>query len=80
MPTPGGEGIQPQVTELGQRAANFHNNWLLLMCAVISVFVLALLVWTALCMGISVGLFRVAGEVYERRRENLGLSSQQRPS
>jgi cytochrome c oxidase subunit 2 len=46
MPTPGGEGIQPQVTQLGQRAADFHNHWLLLMCAVISVFVLALLVWT----------------------------------
>jgi cytochrome c oxidase subunit 2 len=46
MPTPGGEGIQPQVTELGQRAQNFHNHWLLLMCGVISVFVLVLLAWT----------------------------------
>ena len=41
-------GIQDQVTELGQQAADFHNNWLLLMCAVISIFVLALLVWTIL--------------------------------
>src|SRR5689334_11953221 len=46
MPTPGGEGIQPQVTELGERAQHFHNDWLLLMCAVISIFVLGLLVWT----------------------------------
>jgi cytochrome c oxidase subunit II len=51
-PTPGigvpdgRKGIQEQVTELGQRAEAFHDNWLLLMCAVISVFVLALLVWT----------------------------------
>jgi cytochrome c oxidase subunit II len=51
-PTPGigvpdgRKGLQDQVTELGQRAADFHDNWLLLMCAVISIFVLALLVWT----------------------------------
>jgi cytochrome c oxidase subunit 2 len=51
-PTPGigvpdgRKGIQDQVTTLGQDLANFHNNWLLLMCAVISIFVLALLAWT----------------------------------
>ena len=51
-PTPGigvpdgRKGVQDQVTELGQEAAGFHDNWLLLMCAVISLFVLALLVWT----------------------------------
>jgi len=41
-------GVQEQVTAIGQRAADFHNNWLLLMCALISVFVLVLLVWTVL--------------------------------
>jgi cytochrome c oxidase subunit 2 len=39
----GGKGIQEQVTEVGRSAANFHNVWLLLLCAVISLFVLALL-------------------------------------
>jgi cytochrome c oxidase subunit 2 len=42
----GRKGIQDQVTELGQKAEAFHDNWLLLMCAVISIFVLGLLVWT----------------------------------
>lgn len=46
MPIPGGDSIQPQVTELGERAQHFHNDWLLLMCGVISAFVLGLLVWT----------------------------------
>ena len=46
VPVPGGKGPQVQVTEIGQRAANFHNGPLLLMCGVISVFVLALLAWT----------------------------------
>ena len=46
MPVPGSKGIQTQVTALGQEAANFHNNWLLLLCVVISLFVLALLAWT----------------------------------
>jgi cytochrome c oxidase subunit 2 len=41
-------GLQDQVTEVGQQAASFHNNWLLLLCVVISLFVLALLVWTIL--------------------------------
>ena len=40
------KGIQTQVTEIGQEAAAFHNNWLLLLCVVISFFVLALLGWT----------------------------------
>jgi cytochrome c oxidase subunit 2 len=49
IPTPGiGEpdgrkGIQLQVTPIGEEAAAFHNNWLLLLCAIISVFVLGLL-------------------------------------
>src|SRR5262245_34686890 len=46
MPVPGSKGIQTQVTALGQQAADFHDNWLLLMCGVISVFVLGLLLWT----------------------------------
>jgi cytochrome c oxidase subunit 2 len=53
-PTPGigipdgRKGIQEQVTALGQEAASFHNNWLLLMCVVISIFVLGLLGYTML--------------------------------
>ena len=46
MPVPGRKGIQTQVTELGERAADFHNGPLLWMCALISIFVLALLLWT----------------------------------
>ena len=51
MPTPGvGEpdgrkGIQMQVTPIGEEAASFHNNWLLPLCAAISVVVLGLLLW-----------------------------------
>lgn len=51
IPTPGvGEpdgrkGIQMQVTPIGEEAASFHNNWLLLLCAIISVFVLGLLLY-----------------------------------
>jgi cytochrome c oxidase subunit 2 len=51
IPTPGiGEpdgrkGVQTQVTPIGEEAAAFHNNWLLLLCAIISVFVLALLLF-----------------------------------
>ncbi|MFL6754330.1 MAG: cytochrome c oxidase subunit II [Sphingomicrobium sp.] len=51
IPTPGvGEpdgrkGIQLQVTPIGEEAAAFHNNWLLVLCAIISVFVLALLLY-----------------------------------
>lgn len=50
-PTPGigypvgGKGIQEQVTPIGQEAAAFHNNWLLLLCALISLFVLGLLAY-----------------------------------
>ena len=53
-PTPGvgvpdgRKGIQMQVTPIGQEASAFHNNWLLPLCAIISVFVLGLLVWTIL--------------------------------
>ncbi len=52
IPTPGvGEpdgrkGIQMQVTPIGEEASAFHNNWLLPLCAIISIIVLALLVWT----------------------------------
>jgi cytochrome c oxidase subunit 2 len=48
-PTPGigvpvgGKGIQEQVTGIGRQAAGFHNNWLLALCAIISLFVLGLL-------------------------------------
>jgi cytochrome c oxidase subunit 2 len=51
VPTPGvGEpdgrkGIQMQVTPIGEEAVNFHNNWLLPLCAIISIFVLALLLY-----------------------------------
>ena len=46
VPVPGGTGIQHQVTEVGQQAADFHDNWLLTLCVIISLFVLALLVYT----------------------------------
>ncbi len=39
-------GVQDQVTEVGQQAASFHNNWLLTLCIGISLFVLGLLVYT----------------------------------
>ena len=39
-------GLQDQFTELGQRAAGFHNGPLLLMCLLISLFVLVLLAYT----------------------------------
>ena len=42
----GRKGLQDQVTEIGHEAATFHDNWLLLLCVVISIFVLGLLVWT----------------------------------
>jgi cytochrome c oxidase subunit 2 len=48
-PTPGigvpdgRKGIQFQVTDIGREAQAFHDNWLLVLCAVISVFVLSLL-------------------------------------
>ena len=46
VPIEGGKGIQEQVTPIGEEAAAFHNNWLLLLCVVISLFVLALLTYT----------------------------------
>ena len=51
IPTPGiGEpdgrkGIQMQVTPIGEEASQFHNNWLLPLCAIISIIVLALLLY-----------------------------------
>ena len=48
-PTPGigvpdgRKGIQDQVTDIGREAQGFHDNWLLLLCAAISLFVLGLL-------------------------------------
>jgi cytochrome c oxidase subunit 2 len=39
-------GLQDQVTVVGEQAASFHNNWLLTLCVIISLFVLALLVYT----------------------------------
>ena len=46
MPKPGGIGIEEQVTLLGRRAAHFHDFWLMWTISLISVFVLALLLWT----------------------------------
>lgn len=46
VPRPGALGLQEQVTDIGREAASFHNNWLLLLCALISLFVLALLAYT----------------------------------
>jgi len=37
-------GLQTQVTPIGEEAAAFHDNWLLLLCAAISALVLVLLV------------------------------------
>ena len=48
MPIKAGTGIQEQVTDVGRFAAGFHNNWLLLLCVVISLFVLGLLGFTML--------------------------------
>jgi cytochrome c oxidase subunit 2 len=39
-------GLQDQFTPVGREAAAFHNNWLLVLCALISLFVLGLLLWT----------------------------------
>ncbi len=41
----GRKGIQEQVTPIGHEAARFHNVILLTVCAVISAFVLGLLLW-----------------------------------
>ncbi|MFC7536009.1 cytochrome c oxidase subunit II [Sphingomonas sp. GCM10030256] len=39
-------GTQDQFTPIGREGAAFHNNWLLLLCALISLFVLGLLAYT----------------------------------
>ncbi len=44
-PVPGGWSTQKQVTEVGQSAADFHNYWLLTVCALICAVVLALLIF-----------------------------------
>ena len=41
----GRKGLTDQVTAVGQQAADFHDNWLLVLCVVISVFVLGLLAY-----------------------------------
>jgi len=46
VPILGRKGIQEQVTPIGEEAASFHNNWLLPLCAIISIIVLGLLLWT----------------------------------
>ncbi|MGZ2412517.1 cytochrome c oxidase subunit II [Sphingomonas sp. F9_3S_D5_B_2] len=46
VPIFGRKGIQEQVTPIGQEASHFHNDWLLPLCAIISVIVLGLLLWT----------------------------------
>lgn len=38
-------GTQDQVTPIGREAAAFHNNWLLILCGLISLFVLLLLLY-----------------------------------
>jgi cytochrome c oxidase subunit 2 len=51
LPTPGigqpdgRKGLQTQVTPIGREAAAFHDDWLLPLCAIISVIVLALLLF-----------------------------------
>jgi cytochrome c oxidase subunit 2 len=44
-PVPGGWSTQPQVTEVGRDAADFHNIWLLGLCALICAVVLILLLY-----------------------------------
>ena len=39
-------GTQDQFTPIGREGAAFHNSWLLLLCALISLFVLGLLAYT----------------------------------
>jgi cytochrome c oxidase subunit 2 len=48
QPIPGAWELQPQVTELGQSAKWFHNVLLVPIITVISLFVLALLIWVAI--------------------------------
>ena len=46
VPIKGGKGIQEQVTPIGREAARFHNVWLMIVITAISLFVLALLLYT----------------------------------
>jgi cytochrome c oxidase subunit 2 len=46
QPTSGAIGIQPQVTTNGEYALWFHNDILMPVITLISIFVLALLIWT----------------------------------
>jgi cytochrome c oxidase subunit 2 len=46
QPVPGGYELQPQVTQVGEEAAWFHNYMLLPVITIISIFVLLLLAWT----------------------------------
>lgn len=45
QPQPGSVGIQPQVTAIGEEALWMHNDVLMPIITVISLFVLALLIW-----------------------------------
>ena len=46
MPQAGAIGIEEQVTSIGHEAERFHNVWLMPLITIISIFVLALLLWT----------------------------------
>jgi cytochrome c oxidase subunit 2 len=48
QPIPGSLGLQPQVTDLGRGAKWFHNDLLLPIITVISLFVLGLLIWVVI--------------------------------
>ena len=67
VPIKAGTGIQEQVTEIGRGAATFHNVWLLGLCAIISIFVLALLGYTMLRFR------RAANPTPSRTSHNTGL-------
>ncbi|MEM6900511.1 MAG: cytochrome c oxidase subunit II [Pseudomonadota bacterium] len=45
QPTDGALGFQEPVTELARRGFSFHDNFLLWMCIIITLFVLFLLIW-----------------------------------
>ena len=47
-PTDGALGFQEPATELARRGFAFHDNFLLWMCILITLFVLALLIWVAI--------------------------------
>lgn len=47
-PEPGGLGFQEPVTEIARRGIAFHDGPLLVMCVVITLFVLGLLVWVSI--------------------------------